>query len=135
MQVTIEDLIKEEEYINHFDFAASMEVIEHVQNPEKFVMDMTRSVKPGGLIFLSTIARTMEAWLLTVKVAEDVVGVVPQGTHDWDKFINPDELNEMVTNAGCAVLDTQGTIYDPINNYMYNRSSTDNNYMMVAKKL
>ena len=99
-QVTIEKLIEDEKFINYFDFAASVEVIEHVKNPEIFVRDIVKSVKPGGFIFISTLARTIESWLLTVKAAEDFLGLVPQGTHDWEKFINADELHEMLTNSG-----------------------------------
>lgn len=99
-QTSIEELLKEEKYHNHFDFATSMEVIEHVMNPEEFVKNINRSVKPGGLIFMSTIARTLQSWALTIKLAEDITGMVPKGTHDWDKFLNPEEVHEMLTDAG-----------------------------------
>jgi ubiquinone biosynthesis O-methyltransferase len=77
-----------------------MEVIEHVQNQKAFVNNIAKTVKPDGLIFLSTIARSTEAWLLTIKLCEDAFGMIPQGTHNWDKFLNPEELHEMVEESG-----------------------------------
>ena len=112
-----------------------MEVIEHVNNPEIFIKNITQTIKPDGLLFLSTLAKTMESWLLSVKLAEDVLGFVPQGTHDWNKFINPDDLYEMVEEAGCKVIKVQGAMYEPITCQMINWPCTNVNYMMVAKKL
>jgi ubiquinone biosynthesis O-methyltransferase len=134
-QATIEELVKQEKYQNRFDFAASMEVVEHVNNQKDFVKNIVKAVKPDGLIFMSTISRTLEAWLLTIKMSEDVLGIIPQGTHDWDKYLNPEELHEMLESSGCRVIKTQGAAYDPVTNQMFNWPFSNINYMMVAKKL
>lgn len=101
-QTTIEELVGDEkgEYKNHFDFAVSMEVIEHVNNPEVFVRNIVKAIKPDGLLFMSTIAKTFESWALTVRLSEDVLGLVPQGTHEWEKFIDPEKLQEIIEDCG-----------------------------------
>lgn len=68
------------------------EVIEHVDDPASFLDHCGRFVKPGGWLVLSTIARTWTSWFTTNLVAEDILGIVPKGTHDWRKYINEDEM-------------------------------------------
>ena len=89
---TIEDLpvprIPEEQ----FDVVSLFEVIEHINRPAPFISSCLPFVKPGGWLVLSTIARTWTSWLTTNVVAEEVVRLVPRGTHDWSKYINEQEL-------------------------------------------
>ena len=91
---TIEDLpvprIPEEQ----FDVVSLFEVIEHINRPAPFLSSCLPFVKPGGWLILSTIARTWTSWLTTNVVAEEVVKLVPRGTHDWSKYINEQELRE-----------------------------------------
>ena len=75
-----------------FDVLSLFEVIEHITHPSEFLDTCAPFVKPGGWIIMSTIARTWMSWLTTKVVAEDIVGIVPRGTHDWEKYINEDEL-------------------------------------------
>ncbi len=75
-----------------FDVVTLFEVIEHVNQPAPFLTSCLPFVKPGGWLILSTIARTWTSWLTTKVVAEDVIGLVPKGTHDWDQYINEQEL-------------------------------------------
>ncbi|KAK3316149.1 S-adenosyl-L-methionine-dependent methyltransferase, partial [Apodospora peruviana] len=75
-----------------FDVISLFEVIEHVDNPAAFLDTCGSLVKPGGWLVLSTIARTWTSWFTTNLVAEDILGIVPKGTHDWNKYINEDEL-------------------------------------------
>ena len=75
-----------------FDVITLFEVIEHINTPAPFLKNCLPFVKPGGWLILSTIARTWTSWLTTKVVAEDIVGLVPRGTHDWSKYINEDEL-------------------------------------------
>ncbi|KAI0924729.1 hypothetical protein AcV7_007307 [Taiwanofungus camphoratus] len=75
-----------------FDIVCSMEVIEHVDNPSTFLSNCAQLVKPGGHLFLSTIARTPLAYLLTILAAEHVLRLVTPGTHTYSKYINPDEV-------------------------------------------
>ncbi|KAK3941653.1 S-adenosyl-L-methionine-dependent methyltransferase [Diplogelasinospora grovesii] len=77
-----------------FDVVSLFEVIEHVDNPSAFLDRCGQFVKPGGWLILSTIARTWTSWFTTNLVAEDIIGMVPKGTHDWNKYINEHELRE-----------------------------------------
>lgn len=77
-----------------FDVVSVFEVLEHVAYPAPFLEQVVRFVKPGAWLVGSTIARTWASWLTTKVVAEDLVGIVPRGTHDWEKYVNPDELRE-----------------------------------------
>lgn len=82
------------------DVLTVFEVLEHVEYPSAFLDVCARHVKPGGWIILSTIARHWLSWLTTKVVAEDVLRIVPRGTHDWAKFVNEDELGGYFKRKG-----------------------------------
>jgi len=90
-----------------FDLVTSMEVVEHVTDPAAFIGELAARLAPGGLMILSTPNRTMWSKLLLVEAAERV-GAVPRGTHDWDQFLKPEELTEMIEGAGLEVIDRSG---------------------------
>ncbi len=90
-----------------FDLVTSMEVVEHVADPATFIGELAARLAPGGLMILSTPNRTMWSKLLLVEAAERV-GAVPRGTHDWDQFLKPEELTEMLHGAGLEVIDRSG---------------------------
>lgn len=91
---TIESLptLKPEAVEKKFDVVSCFEVIEHVDHPALFLDHVAKFVKPGGWLVMSTIARTWTSWFTTNFMAEDVLGIVPKGTHDWNKYINEYEL-------------------------------------------
>ena len=93
----------------HFDLVTSMEVIEHVSDPLTFVRGLADAVAPGGLLVMSTPNRTWLTRLALVEGAERT-GIIPRGTHDWDKFLTPEELSAMVRDAGLEVIDITGLI-------------------------
>jgi 2-polyprenyl-6-hydroxyphenyl methylase / 3-demethylubiquinone-9 3-methyltransferase len=95
-----------------FDLVTSMEVIEHVVNPGAFVAALAAALAPGGLLILSTPNRTPLSQLLMVGMAERF-GMVPKGTHDWSKFLTPDELTAMLRAAGLEVTDVRGLSFSP----------------------
>ena len=95
-----------------FDLVTSMEVIEHVADPAAFVQALADRLAPGGLMILSTPNRPTASRLLLVEAAERL-GQVPRGTHDWDKFVTPDELTAMLEDAGLKVIDTRGLMPNP----------------------
>ena len=82
-----------------------MEVIEHVDNPQQFVSEITKSTHNNGLIMLSTIKRSLYTWLTHIILAEKVTRIVPSGTHTYEKFINPEECEKMLKNAGVETLE------------------------------
>lgn len=100
-----------------FDIITLFEVIEHINQPAPFLASCLPFAKPGGWLILSTIARTWTSWLTTKVVAEEVIGLVPRGTHDWAKYINEQELVEFFRNqegwGRNAALKSQGCLYVP----------------------
>ncbi|WP_051041403.1 bifunctional 2-polyprenyl-6-hydroxyphenol methylase/3-demethylubiquinol 3-O-methyltransferase UbiG [Blastomonas sp. AAP53] len=96
-----------------FDLVTSMEVIEHVTDPATFIAALERALAPGGLMLLSTPNRTAMSRIMLVEAAERL-GQVPRGTHDWHKFLTPEELTEHLHAAGLTVTDTRGIAWDPL---------------------
>lgn len=95
-----------------FDLVTSMEVIEHVADPAAFVAQLAGLLAPGGIMILSTPNRTPLSQLAMITIAEGF-GMVPKGTHDWRKFLTPDELAEHVEAAGLRVIDRKGLSFSP----------------------
>jgi ubiquinone biosynthesis O-methyltransferase len=100
-----------------YDVVSLFEVLEHVNSPGPFLEYLMPHVKPGGWLVLSTIARTWTSWAVTNVMAEDVLGIVPKGTHDWKKYVNEDELRQWFgkkegwgSNGGMKVM---GVMYVP----------------------
>lgn len=96
----------------YFDLVTSMEVIEHVADPAAFVAALAALLAPGGLMILSTPNRTPLSKLALITVGEGL-GIVPRGTHDWRKFLTPDELTAHVEAAGLRVVDRKGLAFSP----------------------
>lgn len=117
-----------------FDAVAALEVIEHVEGPSDFVKMLSQMVKPGGLLFLATIDRTMKSYLLAIIGAEYVLGWVPKGTHSHDKFIRPDELSAWLRHSGMREIDRAGMSFQPLTRSWRKSHDTDVNYLMAAKK-
>jgi len=101
-----------EEVGGQFDLVTSMEVIEHVADPEMFVRALAARLGPGGLMVLSTPNKTPLSRLLMVGIAE-ATGAIPKGTHDFDKFIAPDTLKAMLGKAGLQCIDVEGIGWSP----------------------
>ena len=98
--------------IGTFDLVTAMEVIEHVAGKRAFVAALAAKLAPGGLIVLSTPNRTPQSRLLMIGAAEGI-GLIPKGTHHWDDFITPDELGELLDEAGLEMGDPKGIGFSP----------------------
>ncbi|KKY25862.1 putative 3-demethylubiquinone-9 3-o-methyltransferase [Diplodia seriata] len=97
-----------------FDVVSCFEVVEHVATPAEFLRQLMAHVRPGGWLVGSTIARTWTSWATTIVAAEDILGIVPKGTHDWNKYINEDELRRwFATQTGWEYPRTMGVMYLP----------------------
>jgi 2-polyprenyl-6-hydroxyphenyl methylase / 3-demethylubiquinone-9 3-methyltransferase len=94
-----------------FDLVTSMEVIEHVTDPAAFVRGLADALAPGGLMIVSTPNRTAASKLAMITLAEGT-GRIPKGTHDWNKFITPEEMKDLLGQVGLAVVDMQGISFD-----------------------
>lgn len=114
---TIEDLPVPRTPEEQFDVVSLFEVIEHINCPAPFLSSCLPFVKPGGWLILSTIARTWTSWLTTNVVAEEVVRLVPKGTHNWSKYVNEQELRKFFHAqhgwGNHGTLKSQGCIYVP----------------------
>ena len=117
-----------------FDVVCAMEVVEHVRRPAEFVATAAALVKPGGLLFLSTLNRTLKSFALAIVGAEYVLRWVPPGTHQWEKFITPKELSRWVEDAGLDVTERAGVIYNPLSREWRTSRDMDVNYMLAAAK-
>ena len=117
-----------------FDVVLAMEIVEHVTDPAAFLKTCAGLVKPGGLLFIATLNRTMKAYALAIVAAEKVLGWVPRGTHDWNKFVTPAEIQDAVTPEGLAELDRCGVIYNPLLDEWRLSRDTDVNFMMVFSR-
>jgi len=117
-----------------FDLVVCLEVIEHVPDVPAFVATCARLVKPGGLIVFSTINRTVKAYALAIVAAEYVLGWVPRGTHQWERYVTPDELRRAVSAAGLSPGRSEGLLYDPLRDRWSLGADTDVNYMAAATR-
>ncbi|MDM7459846.1 MAG: bifunctional 2-polyprenyl-6-hydroxyphenol methylase/3-demethylubiquinol 3-O-methyltransferase UbiG [Paracoccus sp. (in: a-proteobacteria)] len=118
-----------------FDVVLALEIIEHVADPPAFVATCQRLLRPGGLLILSTLNRTLRSFAGAILGAEWVLRWLPRGTHDWNRFITPDELAGLVKNAGLCVVDRKGMVFNPIS-FSWRLSDRDIsvNYLLTARR-
>lgn len=111
-----------------------MEVVEHVSDMPAFVRTACAAVKPGGMLFGATLNRTLRSFGLAIVGAEYVLGWLPRGTHDWEKFVTPEEFRRAIQAGGLDVTDTIGVAYNPLTDGW--RTSRDKavNYMVAAER-
>ena len=97
-----------------FDVVLNMEVVEHVADPLSYLTACRQLLKPGGLHVCSTINRNPKSYMMAIIGAEHVMRWLPKGTHEWNKFITPDELFDLMRNAGLDPVDRKGFVFNPI---------------------
>lgn len=116
-----------------FDVVLALEIVEHVADVDLFLRSCGRLVKPGGLLFLSTLNRTAKAWALAIVGAECVLGWLPRGTHDWKKFLKPSEVARGLRAGGIETQEIVGVVYAPLSRkWSVNRNDLDVNYMLYG---
>ena len=117
-----------------FDAVLCLEVVEHVPDPGAFLALCARLVRPGGLLIASTINRTVKAYVLAIVGAEYVLRWLPVGTHQWERFVTPDEMARYLAAAGLGTASCEGMVYDPLADRWSLSLDTDVNYLAAAAK-
>ena len=129
---TAEGLLANDE--EKFDVVLNLEVVEHVADAKKFIEDTAHLVAPGGIMIVATINRTAKAWALAIVGAEYILRWLPQGTHDFDKLVTPEEIRGAVTAAGMNAGKPIGVSFNPIADQWRLSNDSKVNYMMVATR-
>jgi 2-polyprenyl-6-hydroxyphenyl methylase/3-demethylubiquinone-9 3-methyltransferase len=117
-----------------FDIVLAMEVVEHVADMKLFVRRCAEMVKPGGLMIAATLNRTLKAFALAIVGAEYVLRWLPRGTHQWDKFVTPEELESAMEAGGLRRIGESGVIYNPLTDKWRLSPDMDVNYMITAER-
>jgi 2-polyprenyl-6-hydroxyphenyl methylase / 3-demethylubiquinone-9 3-methyltransferase len=124
---SIEDFKQEE-----FDTILLMDVLEHVENQETFLLEAQKRLKKDGIIIISTINKTLFSKIFVKFIAEDIARIIPKGTHEFDKFISPSQVCKILNS--CDQVDLSGFIYNPIFDAFKIVKSNEMNYFLTLKK-
>jgi 2-polyprenyl-6-hydroxyphenyl methylase / 3-demethylubiquinone-9 3-methyltransferase len=117
-----------------FDIVLAMEVVEHVADLPLFVRRCAEMVRPSGLMIVATLNRTLKSFALAIVGAEYILGWLPRGTHQWDKFVTPNELEALLEKNRLRVTDERGVIYNLLADDWQLSTDTNVNYMVVAER-
>ena len=129
---TVEELV---EGTKRFDVILNMEVIEHVANPSSYVNSCSELLKPNGLMICSTINRNVKSYLNAIIGAEYVMRWLPKGTHEWSKFITPDELSILLEDSGLTLVDKKGFSFNKISwTWTISNNDLSINYVTTSMK-
>ncbi|XP_074943440.1 ubiquinone biosynthesis O-methyltransferase, mitochondrial isoform X1 [Phalacrocorax aristotelis] len=129
---SLEEIV--EECMETFDVIVASEVVEHVADLETFIKCCSQVLKPEGSLFITTINKTQLSYVLGIVVAEKILGIVPEGTHEWEKFVPPEELQRLLESNGFSVKTVNGMLYNPLSGSWSWMESTSVNYAMHAVK-
>ncbi|MCZ7643383.1 MAG: bifunctional 2-polyprenyl-6-hydroxyphenol methylase/3-demethylubiquinol 3-O-methyltransferase UbiG [Pseudorhodoplanes sp.] len=117
-----------------FDVVLAMEVVEHVADVALFVARCAEMVRPGGMMIAATLNRTLKSFALAIVGAEYVLRWLPRGTHRWDKFVTPEELETAMRHADLRLVDERGVVYNLFRDVWLLSDDMDVNYMLTAVK-
>lgn len=131
-QMRAEDLAAERP--GEFDVVTCLEMLEHVPDPSQVIEACKRLVKPGGHVFFSTINRNPKSFLFAIVGAEYVLRLLPKGTHEYQKFIRPSELEEWARGAKLEIADSTGLHYNPLTRNYWLAPNVDVNYMQYYRR-
>ncbi len=118
-----------------FDIILNLEVVEHVNNLDLYLKSCTRLLKKNGIMFTATINRTMTSYIKAIVGAEYILRWLPIGTHDWNKFLKPEELEKKLIDLDFKIQDIRGLSYNIVTNKWYRSNDLSVNYIIVGKKI
>lgn len=130
LQMDIKDYYPEEQ----FDIITCMEMLEHVDRPEIVIAECSRLLKPGGKFIVSTINRTLHAFVRAVVLAEYFLKILPPDTHDYGRFLKPAEIAAVARKCGMTTIDLRGMYYEPFGRRAWYEYKVDVNYLMAFEK-
>ncbi|XP_051016844.1 ubiquinone biosynthesis O-methyltransferase, mitochondrial [Acomys russatus] len=130
---SLEDTVSEN--AEGFDAVVASEVVEHVVNLDMFVQCCYRVLKPGGSLFVTTLNKTQLSYALGIVFTEQIAGIVPKGTHMWEKFVSPEKLESILEPNGLSVQTVAGMVYNPFSGYWHWCENTSLNYAAHAVKV
>ncbi len=134
LNYALDDVVRDPA-LKNFDFITALEVIEHVPDPAAFIQQLSQLMKPDGVIFLSTLNRTVKSFLEAIVGAEYVLGLLPKGTHQWRAFFKPHEVRDMAEKAGLKVIDLKGLKFNLGDHSFELSERPDTNYIMALEKI
>lgn len=117
-----------------FDVVLNTEVVEHVADPSQLMKDCADLVKPGGMMIVATLNRTLRSFLLAIVGAEYILNWLPKGTHDWNRFLRPEEVDAMLCRHGLKTSDVTGVSFRPISGQWRLSRDASVNYLLLAEK-
>ncbi|UFZ02412.1 bifunctional 2-polyprenyl-6-hydroxyphenol methylase/3-demethylubiquinol 3-O-methyltransferase UbiG [Bradyrhizobium ontarionense] len=127
--------VEEMDLRERFDIVLAMEVVEHVTDVSAFLGRCAALLKPGGLMVVSTLNRNWKSFALAIVGAEYVLRWLPRGTHQWNKFVTPDELTKCLLDNRLVITEQSGVVYSPFADRWSLSPDMDVNYMMVAEQM
>uniref|UniRef100_A0A7I4YK03 Ubiquinone biosynthesis O-methyltransferase, mitochondrial n=1 Tax=Haemonchus contortus TaxID=6289 RepID=A0A7I4YK03_HAECO len=129
---TVEDFSRDHE--REFDAVVASEIVEHVADLDSFIEGCARLAKPGAPLLFTTINKTLASRILAIWLAEDVLKIVPQGVHHWEKFVEPGTLSSILERNGCSLRSVFGFTYNPVTNSWHWIPFASVNYALHAVK-
>ena len=119
---------------NHYDVILNLEIVEHVDNLDLYLASCNKLLKKEGLIFTATINRTLISYVKAIVGAEYILRWLPIGTHDWNKFVKPEELEQKFTNLNLSIIDVCGLEFNPLMRKWKQSKNLSVNYIITGKK-
>ena len=126
------EMLKERE---EFDIILNLEIVEHVEDVELYINSCRKLLKKNGLMFTATLNRTITSYIKAIIGAEYILRWLPIGTHDWNKFIRPEELEEKLSTENFKTIDVKGLVFNPMNNKWKKSNNLSVNYIICSSKI